>query len=344
MEKKIGKTAQQKAWETIHYNDRINKRFGLKKGSFTIEKRDKYIKEFKSSENVEVILMNPHSTCKHLAKKTGMRVSEVKKFLPSAIESVVLQKPRIGTHKLSIVKPLSYLEARFVAKKKKELKKRKELAVPFSGREKECMRTAVITNVSKFSSNGEVLSLPYAFSIESRLIKIKNFNGCRFTSFEAPYNTSKSRETKRRYIEQIEFLKENPDLDKRVTMIYYNLNEFISKRNKVGSFAHILADYCGTLSSNYETIEYTLKNNLLKKKGIIWITLSARDKKGLKPTIRRIQDLLNSAGGDRYVRETVGGLEEAMEGKGKVKIKVKNIYHYGKRGCGMYTFILRRVK
>lgn len=86
------------------------------------------------------------------------------------------------------------------------------------------------------------------------------------------------------------------------------------------AFSHLLLDYCKTLKEHAEEIEIAIKNKLVVKGGLIWITVSSR-KGGATKT--ELQNIIKRAGGSDY--------------------KIECEYSYRDTGP-MVSMIVRRIK
>jgi hypothetical protein len=86
-----------------------------------------------------------------------------------------------------------------------------------------------------------------------------------------------------------------------------------------------LLDFCKSLVTHSKDIELALKNDIVQKGGIVWITLTSRLGRGYKGynTEKELAKLVKKAGGGRYVLVR----EETY-----------------RTGAPMYSVILRRIK
>lgn len=93
------------------------------------------------------------------------------------------------------------------------------------------------------------------------------------------------------------------------------------------TYSHLLLDYCGHLNSFKEEIGIAIKNKIVQKDGIIWITVVARSGKGFKgfDTKQELRNLVELSGGKDY--------------------KVEHIVNYRDTDkAPMTTAIIRRIK
>ena len=63
-------------------------------------------------------------------------------------------------------------------------------------------------------------------------------------------------------------------------------------------FSHLFLDYCDTLKKFASEIEMSIKNNVVVKGGLIWITVSSRKGEGVTKT--ELQKLVKNVGGSNY--------------------------------------------
>lgn len=101
------------------------------------------------------------------------------------------------------------------------------------------------------------------------------------------------------------------------------------KAAKKDTYSHLLLDFCRTLVAHDKDIKLALEKDIVKKGGIVWITLSTRLGRGHKGfnTERELTKLVKDAGGNRY----------------EILNIPHNIAAYNDEG-GMYVMVLRRVK
>jgi hypothetical protein len=94
---------------------------------------------------------------------------------------------------------------------------------------------------------------------------------------------------------------------------------------KKDTYAHLLLDFCQSLVTHSKDIELALKNDIVQKGGIIWITLTTRLGRGYKGynTEKELAKLIDRVGGGKY--------------------KLVREYKY-RTGAPMYSVILRRIK
>lgn len=73
------------------------------------------------------------------------------------------------------------------------------------------------------------------------------------------------------------------------------------------TYSHLLLDYCGHLNSFRPEIEYALRNKIVQKNGIIWITVCSRSGKGKKGfyTRRELYELIKISGLNDYKIEFI---------------------------------------
>lgn len=332
------------AWKMI----RLNKSLGLKgKNTLTQQKIKSYINHYPSTtELVRGILNNVTESPEQIAKMTGRSVGTIRKFFIHSIESAILGVPKVGLP----------LELPALKKALKLLKnERKETSVNnhevngkavYSVREKDIIRDTIVNLMldSRSPKTGIVPSLPYKFAMEEKILSKRALSGLTFHGYETGYAPGKGRLSKSVQIAQKKILSENKKLAKSVVMRYGNINDAV----QVGSsdqYAHILLDYCNSLTANRDAITYVLNNDLVKKGGIVEITLCARSheqnsKKQLAKLIKKYAD--------RYRPEIIPQLKNVQLEKNVIASEVKGLHYYSssERGMGgiMYVLILRRIK
>lgn len=82
------------------------------------------------------------------------------------------------------------------------------------------------------------------------------------------------------------------DISRNVEAVYNEPLVNVLKKSVANNYSHIIMDYCGTINSVYDEIEYTLENDLVTVDGTIHITLS---KMNINPStlISNISDKLS---------------------------------------------------
>lgn len=122
-------------------------------------------------------------------------------------------------------------------------------------------------------------------------------------------------------------LKQNIKINKWDFMlepVYDKIIEGI-KNAKKDTYSHLLLDFCQSLVTHAPDIELALANDIVKKGGIIWITVTSRLGRGYKGynTKKELDNLIQIAGRGNYkIVEKVG---------------------YG-TGAPMYSIIVQRIK
>ena len=181
---------------------------------------------------------------------------------------------------------------------------------------------------------GLIPTLPYLFGFElAAYEKLKAFDErMKFMAFEYAYHSGVRQVTNDNFRRQRRMLQNDKQLNAIVpSHVNGDINGFLQSWYQSDVFANILADYCGTLTKNRSTIEHILKYNLVKKGGVIWITLCARDKN--KNNKESLAELIKKFGGNRYQYEQI------TEGN--------NITSYrtdGVKSAQMITCVIRRIK
>lgn len=317
------------AWETMRKNNSLNERYGLEKNTLTLKKIKDYLDNNPSSELISIILNNLNHEISFIAKKAGRTESTIKKFLLSAIQSVILGRPSIGKEKIKIKELIAFSTPK--PKGKPGRPKVKEIPKIFTSSGKNVVKDTIVKLLldSRSPKSGIIATLPFEFDFEKKLVRMNELKDLNFHGYEAAYNISQFSESKKRFRKQKKILNSDDVLRDRVTMYNHNINDMLMKE-KSDRYSHLFMDYCGALSTNKETISHVIKNNVVQKGGLIWITLSGHDVSG--GTKHKIQQLVKNVGGNSYELE---------------KIEGQPVYQYqgrGGRGATMYVVLIRRVK
>lgn len=328
------------AWKMI----RLNKSIGLK-GTKTVTKT-KVVRLLKNNPKttplVKTILNNISETPEQIAKIANKPLGTIMKFYYHAIESVVVGIPKIGF-------PLEIPAIKKALLKSREVRKADSVKehvangkVVYSVREKDIIRDFIVTAMldERSPKTGIVPSLPFKFAMEEKILSKRALSKLTFHGYETGYAPGKSRESKKIQLAQKKILSSNKKLNKSVVMRYGNINDAV----QVGSsdqYAHILLDYCNSLATNGKAINFVLKNDVVKKFGIVEITLCARShEKNSKLKLARLMAKYS----DRYKAEVIPQLK-TVKVNGK---DVKGLHYYSssERGMGgiMYVVVLRRIK
>lgn len=311
----------------------LNKELGITGNGITKTKIANYLKRYpKTTDFVKQILNNIELTPKELAKLTGKPLGVVNRFYKASIESVLHNEPRIGKEPLNIIKIVA--EEKKITHKKRKVKTSKVNEAPtlFKSKGKQVVKEKLVELLlnEKSPKKGIVATLPFEFDFEKQLIKMPQLDGLNFHGFEFAYNITQGVESRKRFKKQRKILRHNPKLASRFCMFNNNINDILNK-DYSERYAHIFADYCGAFSTNRKTIEHVIKNDLLVKGGLVWITLSAHDKKG-GGVKTKLPELVKNIGGERYKIEEIAG---------------EKLYRYQGSANGyapMYVMIVRRIK
>lgn len=335
---------QLSAWRMI----RLNKSLGLKgKRTLTQQKIKSYLSKYPATTDlVKGILNNVTETPEQIAKVTGRSVGTIRKFFIHSIESVILGVPKVGL-------PLELPALKKALKLLKEDRKQSSATdhvvkgkVVYSVPEKDIIRDAIVNMMldKRSPKTGIVPSLPYKFAMEEKILAKRALTGLTFHGYEIGYAPGKSKESKKTQIAQRTILKNNKKLAKSVIMRYGNINDAIQTGSS-DQYAHILLDYCNSLSSNRDAINYVLKNNLVQKGGIVEITLSPRNQEGNSKL--KLEKLIQKFS-TNYRPEIIPLLKTVKTVKDGVNTDIKGLHYYSSsvRGMGgtMYVLVLRRVK
>lgn len=311
------------AWKTRRMNDRL----GLAGNSrITTQKINHYIATHNPNDRIRTFALNLHLDEKQLAKKTDTALSSTKRFIPWVAESIIKNRKRIG-------KPLTIPSLQRIWKGNNPTTKLKGKFVS-DGKQIIHDRITELLLDEESPKQGVVATLAYMFSLEKKLIAIRKLQNLQFHSYEYPYEKkAKIIKYNKVYRKQLRLLMRNKKLGKRCFALFANINEMLHHETK-NRFAHLFLDYCGSITTNKNTLEMVMENNLVKKGGIIWVTLCSRSCKGDRVTQKLPE--LSERFSDRYRIET---------------IQNKKLFHYQsimdkrkKRGKTMFTMLFRRIK
>ena len=136
--------------------------------------------------------------------------------------------------------------------------------------------------------NGTILTLSsHQCDTEKRINKESSLKGFQFISCECDVNTYNK-------------LNENIKKEKMTFMKAALFCEIgtILKISGQDKFSHLFLDYCDTLKKFASEIEMSIKNNVVVKGGLIWITVSSRKGEGVTKT--ELQKLVKNVGGSNY--------------------------------------------
>jgi len=302
--------SQQRAWITRRLKAKVN----VENNEVTPQKIESFLKARpQTTEFIRTILSNLNLTNSELAVKLGKNEKIAKMFRTYAITSV------LGKQKYSTGKKVKV--------------KQKIATVDYKSDGKSMVRKAILKLLLESKSNvGIVPTLPFDFDFEKELIEIPALKGLYFNGYEYAYNKDKGTQCKNHFRTQIQMLENDKELAKRIIMRYQNINDVLTFGGE-NQYAHIFADYCGNFSTNKDAIEYILKNNLIKKGGLLWITLNTRSTNGDKNLKEVLPNFVEKIGGANYKIEKING---------------EKVYNYkgSKSGKGAPTLAIavRRIK
>lgn len=339
MEKTNFKSPQHKAWETIRFNKKVGRRYGLG-DNYTLQKIQKYIEKFNPTEFVkEILLLSNHSEA-FIAKKVRKPIYQIKRFLPSAIQSVVMNTPQIGK-KVVVPEIVAYMDngsPKKVSKagrpkgsknKSKKVVKSESAFASFKHEGKDSvhdnLERLMLQPISP--KKGEVATLAGDLNFEFRLYGHKRLKRMNYHSFEDSYSVGKTNISNIRYVEQQRFLEKHSKFASRVSLTKGNINHFITKV-KENTYIHLFLDYCNSLDKNEKCVREILKNNVVQENGLVWLTFSTRS--GSKDIKDRLPKMFKEFNNYKL---------EELKGENIRKVS-SGIYCYNK----MYVMILRRVK
>jgi len=305
--------AQQRAWITR----RLNAKKEVKSEKITLDSINKYLKNRpETSELLRTILFNLNLSDSALAKKTNKDELVIKRFRTYAITSVMGKQVYAGGG---------------IKKKKKQ---KQNVATDYKSNGKTIIREAVMKMLldSKSVKTGIVPTLPFNFEFEKMLIKKPELKGLYFNGYEFGYNKTKNVECRKHFKVQLKMLEKDKTLASRILMRFENINKVLVFGGE-NQYAHIFADYCGNFSTNKDAIEHIISNNLIKKGGLLWITLNARSTNGDRNLKEVLPNFVEKVGGTNYKIEKIEG-EKAYSYKGSISGK----------GAPTIALVVRRIK
>lgn len=292
-----------KKWSMRKYNE------GKKPSEkITVSRIKQYLKDYPKTTGVaRFILENWHLTDEKIAKKLGITLAVASRF-----------------RKLNI---------RWMSGKRNNRKPKKHVVVCKSRGKKEVREGILELLLDKLSPKvGVVPTLPFNFDFEKMIIKIEQLSGLLFWGYEFAYNVTKGKESRAQFKKQNKILESNRSLGNRVTMFYKNINDVL-EYSTPDMYAHVFADYCGTLITNRKAIEAMFSNKVVQVGGIIWITVNPRNREGKRNTITELVSLCKKAGGSNFRQEKIHG---------------EKVYRYqgseSGSGAPMYAVAFRRMK
>lgn len=103
-------------------------------------------------------------------------------------------------------------------------------------------------------------------------------------------------------VEYIKAMVENIKTDKSSFMLK-PINEPISngiKKAKKDAFSHVLLDYCDGLAKHKEELAMAFKKDIVRKGGLIWVTVSWRTKVKDTKTQKELTEFITKIGGSKY--------------------------------------------
>jgi hypothetical protein len=278
-----------KAHITMAYNELVSKKFN----TAPIPVREQ-IREMLSNG------MSVSDTIKAIAKRRGIKSNQrafgtMKSYVTMEVNKMggITTKVEVKSKAKEVKKPLDFSEG--VCKKR--------------------VRNRVVEEVKHSKiKKGLVLTLSWKKCILEKLInKEKELKGLKFLSCECDEKT-------------FDILKDNIKKNKLTFMETPLLSEIgkIIDVAKKDTYAHLFLDYCKSLQQFSSEIEKSLKNKIVVKDGLVWITVTSRVGAGHKGynTKKEFAKLLERVGKD---------------------YKVEFTYAY-KDSAPMFTAILRRIK
>lgn len=305
-------SAGKKAWKTRLLNEKKNSKEEVESAKITLGSIKKFLKKRPdTSDMLRTILLNLNSSDAKLAKKMGKDELVIKRFRSYAIKSVMGKQVYAGKHK-----------------------KKQNVATDYKSNGKTIVREAVMKMLldSKSVKTGIVPTLPFNFEFEKMLIKVPALKGLFFNGYEFGYNATKNVECRKHFKVQLKMLEKDKTLASRILMRFENINKVLVFGGE-NQYAHIFADYCGNFSTNKDAIEHIISNNLIKKGGLLWITLNARSTNGDRNLKEVLPNFVEKIGGSNYKIEKIEG-ERAYSYKGSISGK----------GAPTLALVVRRIK
>lgn len=315
------------AWRTRRMNDRL----GLAGNSrITAQKISHYISTHNPNDRIRTFALNLHLDENQLAKKTDTDLTSTKRFIPWVAESIVKNRKRIGkTLTIPALKDYrdrmdGHFESIRTSKKGKFVSDGKQIIHD---------RITELLLDDKSPKQGVVATLAYMFKLEQRLAGIRELNNLQFHSYEYPYKKKvKITKFNKVYRSQLRLLMRNKKLAKRCFALFANINDMLQHESE-DRFAHLFLDYCGSITTNGKTLDMVMEKNLVKRGGIIWVTLCSRSCKGDRVT-KQLPEILKKHS-VRYQIETIKG-RKLFSYQSKMDKRKK-------RGRTMFTMLIRRV-
>lgn len=322
-------TAGKKAGATRIYNINLNQKYGFKNPVLNRGMFENYINSHKPSPFTLTLLKNPLLSDEEMSKLTGKSVGTIRRFLPTAIQSVIKGKPCIGNYKLNIPELLKLRNKQRNNGKETRGRKPCKKLTTFNGKIKKYIHARLLSLMldEKSPKSGKVATLPFNFVLEEKIIKYKKLNELMFNGYEYGKDPIQKIKSRIQFKRQTKILKNNKSLAERVVMYNHDINDALLKERESDTYSHILTDYCGTYSTNKETIRHILEKDLVKVGGLVWITLCGRAKRGDSPK-KDLPNLIKKSGGNRYKVHTIEG---------------EKLFPYF-TSQAMFTTILRRIK
>lgn len=333
------KSPQLKAWDTMRFNKRIEKLYGLKKDELSLQKIKSYLEKYNPTGLISDILLNSNTSVNVMAKRLNKPKGIIERFLPMALQSVVMGSPQVGKKVVIpqlLPKPTIKVEKRKRGRPKGS--KNGEKVVLDSEKVFDAFKhegkNTIHDNLERLVLNpkspkkGDIATLAGDMKFEFRLYGNKKLKRLNYHSFEESYSVGKSNISNVRYEQQQKFLKKHSKFATKVVLTKGNINTFVSKV-KENSYAHLFLDYCNSLNKNEMYVREVLKNDVVQVGGLVWLTFSTRS--GSKDIKSRLPKLISESCRKSYVLEKLKGEN--------IKRVTDGIYTYNK----MYVMILRRT-
>lgn len=334
------KSPQLKAWDTMRFNKRVEKLYGLTRSELSLQKIKSYLDKHNPSSLITDILLNSNTSVNVIAKRLNKPKGIIERFLPMALQSVVMGSPQVGK-KVVLPQLLPNKGVKVEKKKRGRPKgskngesKQIDAEKVFDAFKHEGKNT-IHDNLERLALNpkspkkGDIATLAGDMKFEFRLYQNKKLKRLNYHSFEESYSVGKSNISNVRYEQQQKFLKKHSKFATKVALTKGNINTFVSKV-KENSYAHLFLDYCNSLNNNELYVREILNNNAVQLGGLVWLTFSTRS--GSKDIKSRLPKIISESCGKSYVYENIKG--------NNVKKVTDGIYTYNK----MYVMILRRIK
>lgn len=312
------------------YDVLLNHRYGFQNNELNRDMFVDYVKLYNPQGLTRILMENPLLSEEKMAKLAGKDVGTIRRFLLTAIQSVIKGKPCIGNFKLNIPELIKIRNKQRNNGMETRGRKPSRKLKTFNGQVKDVVihnRLVSLIRDKKSPRSGVIATLPFNFVLEKKLLKYNELNELMIHGYEFGKDQSQVVKSRIQFKRQKRILRDDKELSNRVVMYNHDINDALLKEKESDRYAHIFVDYCGMYSTNKQTIQHILENNLVKVGGLIWITLCGRAKRG-DSAKKDLPKLIKKAGGNRYKAHSIEG---------------EKLFSYF-TSQSMFTTILRRIK